>query len=43
MKADVYERITGRIVAELEQGVRPWLKAVERRTCRRADHAPVAL
>lgn len=26
MKADVYERITGRIVAELEQGVRPWLK-----------------
>jgi len=26
MKQDVYERITGRIVAELEQGVRPWLK-----------------
>ena len=26
MKADVYERITGRIVADLEQGVRPWLK-----------------
>ncbi|MHC2633945.1 antirestriction protein ArdC [Bradyrhizobium liaoningense] len=26
MKADVYERITSRIVAELEQGVRPWLK-----------------
>ncbi|UEM04735.1 ssDNA-binding domain-containing protein [Skermanella rosea] len=26
MKTDVYERITGRIVAELEQGVRPWLK-----------------
>ena len=26
MKADVYERITNRIVEELEQGVRPWLK-----------------
>jgi N-terminal domain of anti-restriction factor ArdC len=26
VKADVYERITSRIVAELEQGVRPWLK-----------------
>lgn len=26
MKADVYERITNRIVAELEQGARPWLK-----------------
>ena len=26
MKQDVYERITAKIVAELEQGVRPWLK-----------------
>lgn len=26
MKADVYERITNQIVAELEKGVRPWLK-----------------
>ena len=26
MKADVYERITDQIVAELEKGVRPWLK-----------------
>jgi antirestriction protein ArdC len=26
MKIDVYERITSRIVSELEQGVRPWLK-----------------
>lgn len=26
MKADVYERITSRIVTELEQGVRPWFK-----------------
>ncbi len=26
MKQDVYERITNRIVAELEQGVRPWLR-----------------
>ncbi len=25
-KSDVYQRITDRIVAELEQGVRPWLK-----------------
>jgi antirestriction protein ArdC len=25
MKMDVYERITSRIVADLEQGVRPWL------------------
>src|SRR6202167_1134790 len=26
MKADGYERITGHIVAELEKGVRPWMK-----------------
>lgn len=26
-KADIYARITDRIVAELEQGVRPWFKA----------------
>lgn len=26
MKQDVYERITSRIVADLEQGVRPWFK-----------------
>jgi len=26
MRTDVYERITGQIVAELEKGVRPWLK-----------------
>src|SRR6202162_3212126 len=26
MKADVYERITGQIVAELEKGARPWFK-----------------
>jgi antirestriction protein ArdC len=26
MKTDVYERITARIVSELEQGVRPWFK-----------------
>lgn len=26
MRTDVYERITNQIVAELEQGVRPWLK-----------------
>lgn len=26
MKSNVYGRITSRIVAQLEQGVRPWLK-----------------
>ena len=26
MKADIYERITNRIVADLEQGVRSWVK-----------------
>jgi antirestriction protein ArdC len=26
MRQDVYERITGHIVAELEKGIRPWLK-----------------
>ena len=26
MKQDVYERITAKIVADLEQGVRPWQK-----------------
>lgn len=26
MKADVYEKITSQIVAELEKGVRPWHK-----------------
>lgn len=26
MRADVYQKITDRIVAELERGVRPWLK-----------------
>ena len=26
MRADVYQKITDRIVAELERGVRPWMK-----------------
>jgi antirestriction protein ArdC len=26
MREDVYSRITDKIVADLEQGVRPWLK-----------------
>jgi len=26
MKQDIYERITGKIVADLENGVRPWMK-----------------
>ncbi len=25
-RADVYSRVTDRIIADLEQGVRPWLK-----------------
>lgn len=26
MKQDIYERITAKIIAELEKGVRPWVK-----------------
>jgi antirestriction protein ArdC len=26
MRSDVYQRVTDSIVAELERGVRPWLK-----------------
>jgi antirestriction protein ArdC len=26
MKQDVYEKITGKIIKDLEQGVRPWMK-----------------
>ncbi len=26
MRTDVYERVTGQIVAELEKGIRPWPK-----------------
>lgn len=26
MRADVYQKVTDRIVSELERGVRPWLK-----------------
>ena len=26
MRQDVYETITNRIIADLEQGVRPWMK-----------------
>jgi antirestriction protein ArdC len=26
MKQDIYSRITNHIVAELEKGVRPWMK-----------------
>ncbi len=29
-RADIYTRVTDRIIAELEQGIRPWLKAVAR-------------
>ena len=43
MKADVYERIAGRIVTELEKGSPPLVQAVERRTCRGADYAASAI
>ena len=26
MKADIYERVTAKIVASLEQGIRPWIR-----------------
>src|SRR5208282_6059057 len=26
IRTDVYERVTARIIADLEQGIRPWLK-----------------
>ena len=32
-RSDVYSRITGKIIADLEQGVRPWMKPWN------ADHA----
>jgi antirestriction protein ArdC len=35
MKTDIYDRITGAIAAELEKGVRPWLKPWN------AEHAAV--
>jgi hypothetical protein len=38
---DVYSRITGKIIADLEQSIR-LAQAVERRPCRRQDHPPVA-
>ena len=38
--ADLYSRITNRIIADLESGTRPWHEALERRTCRRAHHPP---
>jgi hypothetical protein len=36
-RQDVYTRITAQIIASLEQGVRPWMKAVERRQRRWQD------
>ncbi len=41
MKTDIYDRITGAIVAELEKGVRPWLKPWNAGACRRADQRPL--
>ncbi len=32
-RGDIYSRITGKIIADLEQGVRPWMKPWN------ADHA----
>ena len=39
-KQDVYTRITNQIVSNLEKGVRPWVRPVERRACSRTDYAP---
>ena len=41
-RADIYARITDRIVADLERGVRPWITALDRRQHRRAHHAAAA-
>ena len=41
MKRDVYERVTDKIIADLE-GACALAEAVERRACRRAHHAPSA-
>ena len=35
MKTDVYQKVTDTIVAQLEQGVRPVVPALERRACGR--------
>ena len=41
-KQDVYTRITDKIVAGLEQGVRPWIQAMERRERGREEsHGPL--
>ena len=42
MKQDVYERITAKIVADLEQGVRPWLKPWNAEHAARSHHAATA-
>jgi antirestriction protein ArdC len=39
---DVYSRITGKIIADLEQGISTLAQAMERRPRRRQDHPPVA-
>jgi len=39
-RQDIYIPITNQIVSHLEQGVRPWVRPVERRTCRGTNHAP---
>ena len=41
-KQDVYTRITNKIVADLEQGVRPWMKPWNAAHTRGTHHAPVA-
>lgn len=37
-RQDVYSRVTDRIIADLERGVRPLDEAVERRACRRPQY-----
>ncbi len=39
MRSDVYECITGQIVAQLEKGVRPWMKSWDAAHASRAASA----
>ena len=42
-RQDVYTRITGQIVADLEKGVRPWVRAWNAEHAAVTDYAPFAL
>ena len=41
-RQDIYTRITGKIVASLETGVRPWIKPWSGENAAGTDHAPAA-